>query len=500
MRHAPRRLPPFLLPLGLAIVVAAAAVPIAAGAIGVPGTSPRPGTGTGPQTWTSGAHSASNSTDLEFGYEYRSTFQSDTTFVVRATNVSSTTVDLETWANASGSSVSTYCTPSCASPSTTMTTRSTSASTMHILEVLVTHATVDVNGTTAAALGVQNASETDAASSSFNETVVGNASTSGNLTVATTSSESGTVDFGPGALGLIPWTVPNDSAWNDTAGYGATIAAAFNATVAGDLAGPIGMGILGAPGAVPAPLVPGPSNGSGGGNGTGVPALIGPMPWPGAYMGSGAILCPPNATALSNGTAASGARYVAGTCSFNGRGSETSYGAPLWAFYGIGGGVYGSGSGNASGGPSGQPVPPPTYPPPLWRGNGSTGVFVSSTGPYLPGPGLVRVVPGSDLFGGAAAHWGPINAFPFGPLGGPGPYGGGAPGMGSGGSPPRGQPGGSSDPAAGSAHTNPSATDTSPAMRVVWVAALGGLAAVLLVAAILLRRRDRGPPGPPGPP
>jgi len=477
------------LPVAVLLLLAAAVVPLAWAAPGAP-SSARPAFTAGvPQTWSSGTSQISNVTDTQFGSSFVDGYRSTTSLVVRATNLSATEVQFETWANSSGRSYTASCTPDCSSPTVSQTSVETSNSTDHLIEVFTSQATVRYNGSALPALGLLNASEQFGGALAVEAASTGPNATSG--TVAMTRSGGGWIDFGSPGLGLVPWVLPNASypaygtsapeAWNGTAAFTASLATAQNTTVSGIFTSAYG----------------GSANGSGPGTvgSNGNLTSGGPLPPPPVafYVGPFAppsLACPWNRTVTANGTAG-GDLWASSSCRSTAPGSETAlgyrFGLPYYA---------GSGSANGSAGTSG----PCNCSPMPWNGSADAPVVLATDGPYTPSAAVTSVLPGSDLFGGAARAWGSVFAANGGgygyPLGGlPGGY----PVSGSPGSViPPGQvpPNGPAPVTSGPRPTGPGGPvpALSPATQAMGIGVIVLVVVAVLVGAVLVTRRGRRPP------
>ncbi|MCI4366964.1 MAG: hypothetical protein L3K08_04350, partial [Thermoplasmata archaeon] len=241
-----------------------------------------------------------------------------------------------------------------------------------------------------------------------------------------------------------------------------------------------------------APMVAHPGNGSSGGSGNGSTGVISvPPPFGigfGYYGGMMTFCTPPYASNNTTGMGSAGTipydPWQNTSCSTSTSGTESAmgneYNYPYFA--------NASGAGmNHTGGPA----------------------VVGFTGPYVPGPALGEIVSGSDLFGGAAGSWPPLEVlegyfgYGIGP-GGPGYLGSGGSG-GYSGMPPTPPPPPAAFP---TIRTTPLAPANSPsssspmisAGTLVLVAAvvIAGLAGCLGTA-FLMRRRPGVPPPPTGP-
>lgn len=353
-----------------------------------------------PQQWTSGTRSSSSSTVTEFEYAVSYVAASVSTFDVVATNTSATTVQLETIESATSSENISACAPDCLVPTSTIQFDLSSNASDVIFENLTSGARVIANGSAIAALGVTNVSEVWSSATSVSLTEVSNGTTTAGSSWARAGGN-GTLAFGGSGLGLVPWTAPSTGAWNDTAPFTATLAATYADATTGSFGN--GSGFF--PPEDPIGTVA--ANGS-----SGLPPIA---------LGLGTVgLANPPVLLCENGPspAGNGSAYLGpSNCTFAGTGNETAFGQTAGS---VAPGYSGNGTGN---------VTPPPWGGSMGSGSGgmvanlSDGIFLFTDGPYTPGPGLAQVLPGSDLFGGAASAWGPLYA------GGYGGYGIGVPGV-----------------------------------------------------------------------
>ncbi len=492
--------------LGL-LLLAALAAPMA-----LHGATPaaQPAASGTPQSWAASQSYGTNNSVDEFGAQESESEFDGSSVTVTATNTSASTVQVETNASATFRVTESLCAPSCAAPTRDLFVNFSETIAHRLVENLTSSATVDENGTAVPALGVTGASESLVVSvaEEFSGTEAGSAAAGGQITITDT----GAIAFSS-PLGLVPWTLPNSTgyffpAWNSSAPFTVNV----TITAVGDPALDDALGIteLGAATGGGAP-----ENGTTGlldeEPGTPVPGL-GPSitcyvpetySVPG-WSGNGSGGFSHNNTTVTVEVPSDG-----GNCSNAATGVENATGF-LYPFYGYGDG-YGDGFGPV--GPSPAPWPSNgsygTGPPPR---NGSGGqVDLALAGPYLPGFAVTSVLPGSAFFGGALRNLSAffVAASSVGDLGSSGsgsPIGAPSGGYGGGGSstdPPSQTP--VSDPVgsdpSGSLHAvgDPStAASSGPSLLVVAaVAAVATLGVALLaVAAVQLRRRERPPNRP----
>ncbi|HTT26735.1 MAG TPA: hypothetical protein VMH90_07240, partial [Thermoplasmata archaeon] len=132
-------------------------------------------------------------------------------------------------------------------------------------------------------------------------------------------------------------------------------------------------------------------------------------------------------------------------------------------------------------------------------------LFVGFSGPYLPGPAFGAVIPGSDLFQGAARNWPPIEGYGgvygYGGLGVPGPVVIGGPSGIAMPSPPPPPPVPSGFPLVQSPPLDPAHSGSAPGPMpgLGTIALVGGAALAGAAATALFLWRRRGVVPPPGP-
>ena len=383
-----------------ALLLVATVVPVAWVAAHPAGVRPGTFVTAAPQTWTSGSSSASNATELTTSAEWIQNSSSVERLVIRATNLSASVVQVETWSNTTATSSNVACAPTCAAPTATATIVSRSTSTYHLVENFSTGASVAWNGTTLAALGVTGAYDEETSTSATYLSSTGPNATNGSL--VTSFVTAGWIAFPSGPLGLIPWHLPNatlvgpngsyypvGTTWNDTAAYSVDVSLTSNLTLTGIFANESGIGYA-------YPVSFGAAGVAGGTASTGGPSTPPPPPatpapvsiFPGTFSYPPAIGCQSNVTnvppSYGNGStmAASGPNA---TCQQVGPGNETAFGFSLNSE------IYGA------------PAPGFTA---SYR-NVSL-ILVGSEGPYSPGPALGGALAGSAFFGGAARGWGTV--------------------------------------------------------------------------------------------
>jgi hypothetical protein len=426
-----------------------------------------PGTSAPPQTWSEGTASWSNASGSTFNATYSYSSYSGERLTVTATNTSSTVVEIETVITSSSQASASGCAPSCIAPTSQYQDTSETSVMETYFENFTSAAQVRWNGTNLSALGVLNVSEQlrGQSLSALNASSLTMTPVAGR--VVGTSTGHNAYSFSP-SFGLVPWTIPTNGTWNGTGVFDQTSSAQSNFTVSGVFTNLTG--ILGwqGPGGLVRPLLSHPLDGSG--NTSSSPPYPSPPPilYGSEDYGGFLTFCVPQNTPSSGGNGSSGGYdpWENTSCSLSSTGTE----------YATGGGWFGAGSYNGTSGPS----------------------VLEFTGPYVPGPALSAILPGSDLFGGAAAHWGALvvleGYFGLPGLGVPGPEGG------FGGAPP-GPPPRGSDPGP-IARADPIAPMVSPAHpSMMMMFGIGPLLLVALAAlagaigmAFWMRRRPPVPP------
>lgn len=452
-----------LLPVVGLLALSAVAVPFV---LAHPGPSSVSGPRTAfapPQQWANDTNSSYNTSMSYNGTEFLGSFVASQRTLLLATNLSSTDVELEQMVTGSFVTTEQLCVPNCSTPNGSLTESQAETAVGVAFLNLTSAATVDENGSSAAALGATNSSQWGYDNSSLTLTATGNLSDlfGGLAGPANLSGQSyeNTTEFGRVAfaspLGLLPWNVSGTSPpWNSSSPFTAFVSLheSFGSTF---------------------PSYNGSANGSGygGGGGSGYGA-------PGYGNGSGFAGAPPPPSTGGFGGLAS-------SCGNGGSGAP-----------GGGGASNGSASWNGSECVVGTELT-------SWWNTSVAGIVLQFVGPFaLPVP-LLAFVGSSDLFGGAGHGWVfaspgnlgmPPGAYGTGTQGPPGvtpgpngPVGPVAPPIGAppprSGAPPR--TGGSSQP------TPSSSSSAAPAMETAWIVAAVVLAGLTLLAVVLTVRRRR---------
>ena len=210
-----------LLGLGTALLILSLAIPsLTAPALGM--SAPNPSAP--PEQWAYGGQHWSNASSVLPHAEYHVASYFGWTVVYTLTNTSNTSFQLEAQRTMGVSYSAQICTPSCTHANASLNLS------LHGMEQetgfanLTTVATVDENGSSVPALGLTDAQSVGRAS--LNESVVGSRTVAGihhvlssSLSVSSTSSAQVTFST---SLGLIPWNVAPDLAWNSSASFTAS--------------------------------------------------------------------------------------------------------------------------------------------------------------------------------------------------------------------------------------------------------------------------------------
>jgi hypothetical protein len=363
-----------------------------------------------PQRWNSGSDSWTNTTITSFNgssvydsyYEY--------SLSATATNTTNSTVEIETIQTSMSNVTELTCDPRCTGPGSSSVDYVTSRVAETLFENFSTDAPLLTNGTATLGLGVLDAQEY-LAGDSFQH-VAERTATGVNLSGSewgTTNGSDTFVFLGP--LGLIPWNASTTPTWNGTSRLNLTSTFDQQFNDSGVYAN-------------------GTNIGDGDGDGTGNPEV------PRASTEGSSLVNPGTSRRIIAATSSATADRSPGESDTLGG----NIGIPVFCD-----GANGSSIGTTGSGIGGlenpwinvscsapftgvENVSGSSYESADFNGSE---LFLGVAGPYLPGPALTEVLPGSDLFGGAATGWSYIDDFSESSGGGSGLVGAGTPTNGS---------------------------------------------------------------------